>query len=682
MLVAWAFGLALATAAPLRAAPAALAPAELFAEPVDMSHPRLSPSGDALAVLVRNRAGRRELAVIDLANPGRPTMNIAARVDGADIFSAHWIDDRRLVFEVGHENESLRDLSPGVLYAVDRDGANSRLLIGTDCCFDGGVPQASQHALTADHRFMRTLADGSGDIIVLWSGGGSCIGGGQHYHCEGSHPLPYRLDTRTGRVRTLVRPPLPDDASDWIVDDQGQVRALHTQHAGTTGLYVPAAAGGWSRIASFDQDGSADAWRLDTIGVDGRIYVTRPSGDAGSDRALYILDMETGRAGSTPVLSVAGFDVEGALVEDARSRKVIGAHYEADAGGTAWFIAEMRVLQDRVDAMLPGRVNRIDPASCGCAPRVLVTSWSDRQPMQFLLFDRDSGALTPIGETRPKVVASQMASTDFFRIRARDGGDLPVYVTRPRGKGPWPTVVLVHGGPFLRGWQWAWDEESQFLASRGYLVVKPEFRGSEGYGERLFRAGMREWGLKMQDDIADATTWAAKKGLADPQRTCIAGGSYGGYATLMGLVRYPDLYRCGIAWAAVTDIELLFDLWWSDASDESRAYGMRVMLGDPVKDAARLADTSPLRQAARITRPLMLVHGGLDERVPPEHAQRLRSELESRKAPLTWVFYADEGHGWSKPANRADFLRREEAFLARNIGDAAPAPEVASTPVR
>ncbi len=653
------------------AAPACADPlpaAELFTEPVDMSGPQLSPKGDALAVLVRNRAGRRELAIIDLADLAKPTMNIAARVDGADIFSARWIDDKRLVFEVGHENEAMRDESVGVLWAVDRDGQNSRVLIGAKCCFDGGVPSTTAHELTSDHAFLGTVDDGSGDILVLWRRIADCTGGGEHYHCDAGYSLPFRLDTRTGRVRGLVSPPLPEGAQDWLIDSRGRVQGVMTERAGESALYVPSEAGPWTRLTHFANHGSKEAYNTLGLAADGRVYVTLSRTSGLGERELRTLDMKTGRPDPTPVLGIQGFDFEGSLVEDTAHGRVLGAHYEADAGGTAWFTPEMRDLQAKVDATLPGRVNSLEPASCGCSQRVLVTSWSDRQPAEFLLFDGARGQLVALGGTRPRIDARQMARTDFVRIQARDGKDLPIYVTKPHGKGPWPTVVLVHGGPYLRGWTWSWDGESQFLASRGYLVVKPEFRGSTGYGERHFVDGMREWGLKMQDDIADATLWASAQGLADPRRTCIVGGSYGGYAALMGLVRYPDLYRCGIATAAVADIGMMYDLWWSDSDDEWRGYGMPAMVGDPKKDAEQLAATSPLQQAARIKRPLMLVHGGVDRRVPPEHAQRLRSALEAAGNPPTWVFYPDEGHGWSKPSNRADYFRREEAFLAAHIG--------------
>jgi dienelactone hydrolase len=636
------------SATPAASAPAASLPAELFAAPPDMDRPILSPQGDALAVLVRDAAGRRELAVIDISNPESPKMNIAARSNGADISGVEWADNSRLVFRVDHELESLGDRRGGGTWAVDRSG---------------------EHARQLRHDVGGVLHDGSGDVIAYRSSGGSCYGNSTRYHCEGGFFVPLRLDTRTDMTKPMVDAPLPEHPVSWLIDGAGQVRGVVTEDAAEVSLFVPPGGpGAWKRISHYKTLEMGAGIGFQGFGADGRLYVNQGSTAANGADTLHVMDLATGKITPEPIVSVKGFDFSGTLVQDWGKHRVLGVHYVADADGTVWFDAEMGALQDRVDQALPGLINMIDAADCGCAQRVLVTSWSDRQPAQFRLFDRKSGQLTPIGGAHPDMRVQQMARTTFERIAARDGHDLPVYVTRPAGKGPWPTVVVVHGGPFLRGWDWRWDAESQFLASRGYLVVKPEFRGSMGYGNELFVSGMKQWGLKMQDDIADATIWAAKKGWADPARTCIEGASYGGYAALMGLVRYPELYRCGIASAAVTDLNLMYDVWWSDSGDEWKNYGMPAMVGDPVKDAAQFTATSPIAQASRITHPLMLAHGGLDRRVPIEHAQQLRDALVAQHAPLTWVLYRDEGHGWYKPDNRADWYRRMEAFLATNDG--------------
>lgn len=641
-------------------------PVKAFFDASDMSEPVLSPQGDAVAVLVRNKAGRRQLAIVDTRDVKRVV--IAASFDDADITSVEWADDDRLVFEISHEDEAARYQKGSGLFAVDRDGKDFRTLIFTSW---EAVPMQTgtnivSRTLTPDFVFFRTLHDGSGDVVVLRWIGGEAQGNTTRYHAEWRGSVPMRLNTRTGKTSEIVPTPLPDHAMGWTVDDHGQALAAMARSAGESSLLVRDAAGHWVERTRFASYGiSAKAFSLQDIGADGRIYVTRNLD--GAD-ALFRLDLTTGQPEPQSIMTMPGFDFNGELVQDWHDHKVLGVDYETDAAGTVWLDPAMVALQAKVDARIPGLINRIDVGGCACASRVVVTSMSDRQPPVFYLYGRDDGSLIQIGMERPQIQARQMAATDFMRIKARDGHDLPVYVTRPRGKGPWPAVVLVHGGPQVRGWYWEWDPESQYLASRGYLVVKPEFRGSEGYGFELFTSGFKQWGLKSQDDIADATRWAFEQGLADPKRTCIAGASYGGYATLMGLVRYGDLYRCGVAWSAVADIQLSYDVWWSDADDDWKGYGMPVLVGDPIKDAAQFVATSPLQQAARIKRPLLLAHGGIDRRVPIEHALRLRDALEANHAPLTWLFYKDEAHGWYKPETRAAFYEAMTTFLDSNTG--------------
>jgi dipeptidyl aminopeptidase/acylaminoacyl peptidase len=217
----------------------------------------------------------------------------------------------------------------------------------------------------------------------------------------------------------------------------------------------------------------------------------------------------------------------------------------------------------------------------------------------------------------------------------------------------------------------ALDAEVQFLASRGYAVLMPEFRGSTGYGAKLYQAGFKQWGQAMQTDLADAAQWAIAQGTADPQRICIAGASYGGYATLMGLAQDPGLYRCGIDWAGVSDIQLMYSVYWSDNTNEFKREGMPVLIGDPKDDAAMLEAHSPLKNASRIRQPLLLAYGAWDLRVPIVHGESLRDALRPHNSNVEWVVYPDEGHGWHKPETNLDFWGRVERFLDRQIGPGA-----------
>ena len=664
--LAWPAG---GSAASTPAAPPSTVPAAEFFSFPTMNGASISPDGRAVAILVRNNAGRRQLAVLDTADLKK--FKIVASFTEFDIAGARWADSNTLVFSMGDETESAFEQRGSGLYAIGADGEGMRTLIRFRGENDQVGTMIKSHALDANmYTFGQTLHDGSGDIIINHWSKTTVL---NNYGSEWTGTAPMRMNTHTG-VLSEIGGKWPDHVGHWQFDAQGQVRAAMQHKDGQTTLLVRDDAGEWHARAQFPSyHRTADDAVVDGIGADGQAYASKFHGPEGAE-ALYRFDLATGKADAEPIVSVKGFDIGSTLVEDFKAHKVLGVHYEADAAGTVWFDSDMKALQAKVDARLPGLVNRIDPADCGCAQRVLVTSHSDRQPTLFFLYDRSNDTLIPFGSARSKIDARQMADTDFVRIKARDGHDLPVYITKPHGKGPWPTIVLVHGGPSARGWHWRWDAESQFLASRGYLVVKPEFRGSEGYGAALESAGHKQWGLKMQDDIADATVWAAQQGLEDPKRTCIMGSSYGGYATLMGLVRYPDLYRCGVAASAVTDINLMYDVGWSDAGSQSKTYAMPELIGDQVADAEQLKATSPILQASRITRPLLLAHGGVDRRVPIVHATKLLSALDANKARVTWIEYKDEAHGWYKPETRISYYEQVEQFLADNIGPRADAP--------
>jgi dipeptidyl aminopeptidase/acylaminoacyl peptidase len=174
----------------------------------------------------------------------------------------------------------------------------------------------------------------------------------------------------------------------------------------------------------------------------------------------------------------------------------------------------------------------------------------------------------------------------------------------------------------------------------------------------------------MQDDVADATTWAVDKGYSDAKHVCIAGASYGGYATLMGLIRFPEMYRCGVEWVGVSDIDLMYDISWSDTGDTSKKFGMPVMIGDQVKDAAQLAKTSPVKRAAEIKQPLLMAYGGYDVRVPIKHGNVMRDAMKKTNPNVEFVEYPLEGHGWTRDDSNADWWGRVEKFLDKNLKNA------------
>jgi len=357
-------------------------------------------------------------------------------------------------------------------------------------------------------------------------------------------------------------------------------------------------------------------------------------------------------------------------VFDDDGKRLMGVRVDTDAETTAWLDPERKKLQELADARFPDRINRTVCRRCTTGGTMLVFSYSDQDPGVYSLYRPETSTWTTIGRRRPEIDPSRMATLDFHRIHARDGLDLPVWITTPPGKAdaPRPAVVLVHGGPWQRGTSWQWDPQSQFLASRGFVVIEPEYRGGTGFGERHFTSGFRNWGTTMQDDVADAVQWAVGKGWVDGKRVCIAGGSYGGYATLMGAIRHPQLYRCGVAWAAVTDPRLMFEeLWVSDVGREVREHTYTARIGDPDKDATMLRAASPVERASEIKIPILMAFGVEDRRVPLDHGKRMRAAMRAAGQDPEYMIYDGEGHGWFKVENRIDFWQRVEKFLAKNL---------------
>lgn len=645
-------------------------PIETFFRPPAFERAALSPDERRVAVLI-NRPGERTRLALARLDDDSPTEVVAA-VDQLDVISAHWLNADRIVFQAGQRHE-LRDTPVAMgLWVLDIPTGEVRQLISTRFNITAGdaptgtrVKQAVDKLLPWNWRLLRTLDDGSDDVMVTrytWQETG-----------EFSHEVLGRLNTRTGKL-SLITDNVPNHVAEWLVDGQGRPQACLTLEGAGFGVHL------------FDAE--TQRWRLWRSGqrnIDNRPtpLARLPGGDllvADHDRAesqgnfRIVQRVNVATDARQTLLSLPGYDWRGQLILDRTSGRLLGLRYEADARDTAWFDRDLRALQAEVDKLLPATVNHLSCWDCGKARRVLVHAGSDRQPEIIYAFDRETHQLKALFRSRPAVQASDMASREVLRIKARDGLNIPVQVTHPVGAtGPRPAVVMVHGGPWSRGNHWYWEPHAQFLANRGYLVIEPEFRGSEGYGLRHENLGRRQWGQAMQDDIADAARWAVDKGLADAKRICIAGASYGGYATLMGLIRHGELYRCGFEWVGVTDLAALFSRSRTDISSLWET-DLHLLVGDPVQDAQMFRDFSPLHQAARLKQPLLMAYGAEDRRVEAQQGVDMKKALDAAGyTGLEWVVYPNEGHGWRALDTQKDFWGRVERFLDRHIGG-APKP--------
>lgn len=632
----------LATVAPGVLAQPRPAAAVFFQNPA-FAGARLSPTGRYVAVAVGAPGGRTKLLVVTVRDR---SAKVVGSFTDADVGSFEWVNDDRLVFSLTDWQVGVGDrfFGPG-LFAVSRDGGEFQTLIER-------ASNQPRHLRGLDHRHRlhSVPSAGDGDAVFVT------------FQREDQSFRLARLDTVTGKLAPVTG---PTDAIRWILDEHGEPRVAVSREARRLKVrYRDPTSSEWRTLGESEL---LDPGGFLPVAVEGStLFVTRSSSTGAA--ALYRLDLESVAIEPQPLLSLKDYDFAGALVRT--GGRIVGAHYASDAPGTAWFDASLAELQRKVDALLPQTVNLLSVPRRPETDSVLVHSFSDVDPGRFLLYERQSGRLTELGAAMPGVRPQQMAPVDMVRYRARDGLVIPAYLTVPRGGTgkKLPLVVLVHGGPNTRGMTWGWHPEAQFLASRGYAVLQPEFRGGTGFGWRHFKAGWKQWGKAMQDDLADGVRWAVAQGIADAGRVCIAGGSYGGYAAMMGLANDPGLYRCGVSWAGVSDLELLYDGIWSDVTEAARLYSMPVLLGDPEQDAQELRANSPVHQAQRIKAPLLLAYGGADRRVPLVHGTRMRAALAQQQREPEWITYSEEGHGWSLVDNRVDFWSRVERFLNRHIG--------------
>jgi acetyl esterase/lipase len=629
-------------------------PVEAFFQNPAFTRGKISPTGRHVALGVTNKNGRVQLVVVDVEKPTEA--KVVGGFSNADVDRFDWVNADRLVFTITDLNLAAGDkrYGPG-LFAVDRDGGEFRQMAEMDNEFWRGRRLGDREMLNVNTRlFSATREKKSDDVFVL-------LPEFKENNDFDSVSIA-RINTRT---RAVSRQSRPGKSVWWVVDAQDVPRASVTAEDDRGAVhYLDPASGKWQKLAEFDRF-TGQGFHPVAIAPDGTLYVSGQLGDKG---ALFRYDVAKKALDAEPVISLPGFDFHGEFIMD--TKRLLGLRYETDAESTVWFDPALKALQAKVDALLPATINRMDVPLRAELPVVLVYSFSDAEPGTLSVYNTETGKLTVLGVAQPTIDAKQMGQRDLVRYKSRDGLVIPAWLTLPRGaKGKKvPMVVLVHGGPWVRGGHWNWNAESQFLASRGYAVLEPEYRGSMGYGFDHFRAGWKQWGLAMQNDIADGARWAVAQGIADPAKICIAGASYGGYSTLMGLVNDPDIYRCGVNWVGVTDIDLMYSVVWSDFTDVYKTFGMPALVGDQQKDAAQLSATSPLLQAARIKQPLLLAYGGADRRVPIVHGVKFKDAVQKTNPGVEWVEYTEEGHGWLLLKTRVDFWTRVEKFLERNIG--------------
>jgi len=639
-----------------------LIPIEDFARPELYSDVRLSPDGQYCAFM-HDYYGHMKLDFANMAevkvkgyDPGRASGSEDERVQ-RDVLWFRWLGSKRVLLGVGYWN-----MIEGTA-AFDRDGTKWQPVSGW-VGYGNGM-NLNYRPLQA----YRALYSFNDNIHVLMLEERGDQGGEARLY-----PHVINVDTQTGSSSRVVEN--PGHVVGWLPDRQGVVRLGVERKTGceTSVVYRETEQTPWRSLAVLSHDPKEDPILLG-FSSDGKGVFFSATNAAGF-RVLYLCDLATGKLGE-PLLEVPGYDVEfshsGPLVCAIWSdykKSVVGYAYVTEGPQMKWFDDEyaghMAVINNaRRDTInVPVSISDQDR-------RILIFSYSDRNPGAYYLYSTDDKKLEAIVRTRPWIKPEQMASMNPITYTARDGLEIHGYLTIPLGHKPrnLPLVVMPHGGPWVRD-MWDFDPLVQMLANRGYAVIQMNYRGSAGYGVNFSRKGEKEVGGAIQMDIEDATRWAIAKKVADPKRIAIIGASYGGYSALYALGKNPDLYCCGISIAGVTDWVGIYKNLSDPDQKFSREYWIKE-IGNPETDDEKLKAISPVNFSEKITAPVLIIQGKDDRIVPQKQAKKMIAALEKAGRNPESLFIADEEHGFRKERNRLKEYKAIEAFLAKHLGSGA-----------
>ncbi len=468
----------------------------------------------------------------------------------------------------------------------------------------------------------------------------------------------YRINLKNGAVEFDTEN--PGNIVGWSVDAQFQVRAAiaTTPDGGSDLLYRQSPDSDWENLRHWGPD---DEGYPVTFSQDGQTLYIIGTHDANAQR-LLALDLATRQ--ETVVASDPEYDIDSIIVHPI-SLIIQAVSFYKDK--EEWEILDSSIAAD-FEAIANVREGEFGISSRDLADKTwLVVYVTDNGPVYYYAYDRESKTSTLLFSNQPKLEDLSLASMQPISFTARDGLTIHGYLTTPVGQPAknLPTVLLVHGGPWARD-TWGYDPEVQWLANRGYAVLQVNFRGSTGYGKAFVNAGNREWGAKMHDDLIDAVNWLVEQGISDPQKVAIMGGSYGGYATLVGLTFTPDVFAAGVDIVGpsnlITMMESIPPYWKPLRAMESHRIGNLETEQDFLK--AR----SPLFFADKIEKPLLIAQGANDPRVKQAESDQIVGAMRQSNKPVEYLLYTDEGHGFARPENRLHFYAKAEEFLAKYLG--------------
>ena len=471
---------------------------------------------------------------------------------------------------------------------------------------------------------------------------------------------PYRLNIATGEMTLLAEN--PGNVKRWMNDNDGVIRVAFADGI----LYREEESAEFREVLSVDVDDTfiphyftpdnQHVYAYSNLGRD-KIAIVEYDLNAGKEiRVLF----------EHPVYDVFGDDERDYFSYSYGTQTLQYALFTAERRTLHFFDEEIKRLYSRLRKEIGDYEIMFESASDDFS-RVILMASADRMPGAYYLYDRDSNKLELLHNVAPWLDENEMAVMQPVQYTARDGLEIRGYLTLPKGVKAenLPVIVHVHAGPQWRN-SWGFDAKTQFFANRGYAVFQVNFRGSTGYGKEFLRAGFRQWGLRMQDDIADGVMWLIDKGVADKNRIAIFGWSFGGYAALAGVTFTPDLYACGVDLWGISNYFTLyagFPPYWKSYLEQ-----IHERWGDPVKDSLQMHETSPVFHVDNIKVPVFIAQGANDSRVRMRQSEQMVEELKKYNKEFEYELIQGEGHAFSNEKKTIDLMIKIENFLARHIG--------------
>ena len=623
-----------------------------FAKPAELDEVALSPTGEYLAMAVPNASNNEtSLQIVRLSDGS--TVKMLRFGQESHVSNLSWSDDDQIVMERAKRfpGEEFKR-STGQVMATNITGDKQRTLFAY--VQDDGTRRGRNK--DTGWAFLEQQVDNEPGVALV------------RYYCwpsycgEDADTVVFKVDTRTGNRKEVERIKDGDVDSYLIYDHNGIARVAYTEN--TEGVpkmsYRATAGSAWTpmpkSIAGYELNGGVFA-------EDNNTLYARVS-DVGEATQLYKIDLAAGTR--EKLASREGVDV-GSIMTAGHRQVPFGVTYTSPApavqyfdSNSDWARLHAALLQRFRGSMVYFLEFTRDDQ------KVLFWTQGDRNPGNYYVLDRSAGnKITQVGSRMPWFEGKPLAPVKPIEFKNRAGETLYGYYTAPvsTGPGPHPLVVMPHGGPFGVSDTWEFDRDAQFLASRGYGVLQVNYRGSGGRGDKFRDQAFKQWGGMIQDDITDGVRYAIAQKLADADRICIFGGSFGGYSALIQPVLNPGMYKCAVGYVGVYDLPM--ELRNEETSAESVERWYARTLGT---DEATLARMSPARRAPEVKIPVFLAHGKADDNVRMNQFRAMEGALKEAGNPPEVMLGVGEGHGFVKPENIAELYQRIETFLNRYIG--------------